>query len=286
MIAHHSNRNSPISMRFFTAIRPFFMILTLATLAACSGDAKREAKTESLPVDELYLYAKDKLNGGNYDDSVRIYKRLLGRFPFGDFTEQAQIDMAYAQFKSYEPEDAVSTLNRFIKTYPTHKHIDYAYYLRGLTNFDRDTGLFAKYFGREKAKRDNGFARLAINDFRELIDRYPSSRYAPDARQRMVYLRNQIAQAELNIAEYYFRRKAYVASANRAKYILENFQQTPQSGDALALMVESYQRLGEEKLSSDARKVLELNFPSHQYFAGKYPVKPPLWRQLIPFMGS
>ncbi len=262
------------------------LLLVLALVAtACRKDGRLD-ETETLPVDQLYAEAKGLMEAGNYERAIRYYRRLVARFPFGPYTEQAELDTAYAQYKGNEPEEALSTINRFIRQYPTHKHIDYAYYLRGLINFNREVGLLERYVANDSTRRDLGFARQSFQDFGELIKRYPSSRYAEDARQRMVYLRNGLAQGELNVAEYYFRREAYIAAQGRAKYIIENYQQTPQTAEALAIMAESYKRLGQDKLAEDTVRVLQLNYPDHPYLQGEWPSKSNKWWQLIPGFGE
>jgi outer membrane protein assembly factor BamD len=261
------------------------LLALLLALAAC-GEGTRVDATETLPVDELYAEAKTSLLAGNYERASRYYKRLVARFPFGRFTEQAELELGYAQFKSNDPEEALSTVNRFIRQYPTHAHIDYAYYLRGLINFNREFGVLERYIQQDTSRRDLGYARQSFQDFGELLRRYPDSRYAGDARQRMVHLRNGLAQAELNVAEFYFRRAAYVATQARAKYIIENYQETPQTGDALALMAESYHRLGQQALAEETLRVLKLNYPEHPYLDGGWPSKRNIWWQLVPFVGE
>jgi outer membrane protein assembly factor BamD len=256
----------------------------LALLAAC-GDTRVDA-TETLPVDELYAEAKQSLQASNYERAARYYRRLIARFPFGRYTEQAELELAYAFYKGGDAEEALSTVNRFIRTYPTHPHIDYAYYLRGLINFNREYGVLERYIQQDATRRDLGNARRSFQDFGELIQRYPDSRYAADSRQRMIHLRNDLAQAELNVASYYLRRKAYIAAQTRAKYLLETYPQTPQTADALAIMAESYRQLGQEKLAEDAEAVLRLNFPEHPYLAGGWPAERSLWWQLVPFVGE
>lgn len=261
-------------------------VLAIALLgAACRKDGRLD-ETETLPVDQLYAEAKALLEAGNYERSIRYYRRLVARFPFGKYTEQAELDTAYAQYKAGEPEEALSTINRFIRQYPTNKHVDYAYYLRGLINFNREVGLLERYVANDSTRRDLGFARQSFQDFGELLKRFPDSRYAEDARQRMVYLRNGLAQGELNVAQYYFRREAYIAAQGRAKYIIENYQQTPQAAEALAIMAESYKRLGQQKLAEDAVRVLQLNYPDHPYLQGEWPARDNKWWQLIPGFGE
>jgi outer membrane protein assembly factor BamD len=271
--------------RIFISWRLHSLALGLLVLVACSS-ANRPDATETLPVDELFQEAHASMLGGNHDRSARYFKRLIARFPFGDFTEQAELELAYSQYKNHDPEEAFSTINRFIRTYPTHSSIDYAYYLRGLINFDRESGILDRYIKKDSSRRDLVHARQSFQDFAELIQRFPNSRYAADSRQRMLHIRNGLAQSELNTAAYYFRRKAYIAAQTRAKYILETYPQAPQNADALAIMAESYQQLGESKLAEDVIQVLKLNYPNHPYLSGGWPARRNLWWQLVPFIGE
>lgn len=269
-------------MRVSSLIRLVLLVLVIA-VAGCSRGGKKGDPIETLPVDQVYALAKESLRNNNLDRAAKSYERLIARFPFGPYTEQAQLELAFAQYKDHKEEEAYSSINRFIKTYPTHKHIDYAYYLRGLINFDRTNGLLERYIGRDQSKRDQGFSQQAFEDFGELLKRYPESRYSGEARQRMVYLRNNLAKSEIGIALYYLRIKAYVAAAHRAEKIVEDYQRTPQAADALAVMAESYGKLGQEKLSGDARRVLETNYPDHPYLVGKFPPSRKNWKRLVPF---
>lgn len=272
-------------------MRPVVIVIRLALLAmvlvlAACGDRSRLDATEVLPVDQLYDEATVSMQAGNYDRATKYYKRLIARFPFGRYTEQSELNLAYSQYKSKDPEEALSTANRFIRTYPTHKHVDYAYYLRGLVNFNREVGLLERYIQTDLTRRDLAFARQSFQDFGELVQRFPDSRYSADARQRMIHLRNSMAQSELNVANFYFRRNAFVAAQGRARTIIENYQETPQAADALAIMAESYKRLGQDKLSKDTTRVLEMNYPDHPYLHGDWPARGNRWWQLVPFIGE
>jgi outer membrane protein assembly factor BamD len=261
------------------------LILFAALLASCHrGEPKKDA-AEYLPVDQMYAVAKQALEEGNLTKAIQYDQRLIARFPFGPYTEQATLDLAYAQYKSNKSEDAYSTINRFVKTYPAQKHVDYAYYLRGVINFDRDRGFLDRYANQDMTKRDQAHTLQSFEDFNDLLTRFPNSRYAEDARQRMVYLLDNLAHGQLNIAEFYLREGAYVAAANRAKDIIEKYQRTPAVGDALAIQVIAYKKLGQEKLSADAERVLKLNYPNHPYFTGKWPKHPHWWWRMIPFRG-
>jgi outer membrane protein assembly factor BamD len=270
-------------LKFLT--RMLALAVMLAVLTGCNFGRSMDA-TETLPVEEMYREANQSMRAGNYERAVRYYRRLIARFPIGPYTEQAELELGYAQFKGRNYEEALSQVNRFIRQYPTHRHIDYAYYLRGLINFEREAGLLERWIKPDATRRDQGFARQSFQDFGELLQRYPDSRYAADARQRMIHLRNDLAQAELNVAAYYFRRGAYVAAQGRARTILEIYQETPQAAEALAIMAESYLRLGQDQLAADTRAVLELNYPDHPYLKGAWPAEGNrLWR-LVPGIGD
>jgi outer membrane protein assembly factor BamD len=271
-------------MRFSTVLK-LFALSALLVLAGCHRGAQKGDEAEYLPVEKMYEVAKTALEEGNLGKAIKFDQRLIARFPFGPYTEQATLDLAYAQFKTNKREDAYSTINRFIKTYPAQKHVDYAYYLRGVINFDRDRGFLARYANQDMTKRDLGHTLQSFEDFSDLVTRFPNSKYAPDARQRMIYLRDNMATGELNIAKFYLREGAYVASANRAKDILEKYQRTPAAGDALAILVISYKHLGQEKLAADSERVLKLNYPQHPYFAGHWPKHPHWWWRMLPFRG-
>ncbi len=260
------------------------LVVLVISLSSCSlfHRGKKGDPLDTLPVGELYQKGVDALNSGNNNVATHAFERLVARFPFGAYTEQAQLNLAYAQFKSNKPDDAYSTINRFIKTYPTHKHIDYAYYLRGLINFDRSGGFIERYVGLDMTKRDQSNLRQSFDDFGALVTRYPQSRYTADARLHMVYLRNMMAKSELNIALFYLKRNAFVAAANRAKTVVETYPQSAQVGDALAIMVESYRKLGQDTLAGDTERVLKLNYPDHPYFKGHWPPYRSNWWKLIP----
>jgi len=272
-----------VSPAFRFILRTSLLVLLVA-LAGCSwfGRGKKGDPMDTLTVEQLYQQGADAIVSGNNDYAVRTFQRLTARFPFGPYTEQAQLDLAYAQYKSDKSDEAYSTINRFIKTYPTHKHVDYAFYLRGLINFDRSGGFLEQYVGEDMTQRDQANLRQSFDDFGALLSRYPQSRYAEDGRQRMVYLRNTMAQSQLNIALFYLKRDAYVAAANRAKTIVETYPQSAQAGSALAVLAQSYKALGQDKLADDAERVLKLNYPDHPFFEGRWPHYRSNWWKLIP----
>ena len=275
-----------------TGLVRFSLFLALAlSLPGCKtvggwfgGD--KEEKTETLGVEALYAEAKEALNDSNFGRAQLYYTRLIARFPFGPYSEQAQLELAFVQFKLGKTEDATSSIDRFIRTYPRHPHIDYAYYLKAVINFDRNVSILTRVARTDVSARDLNGPIQSFNDFNEVIRRYPNSNYAPDARQRMVYLRNQLARHEMSVGLYYLRRGAYVAAANRGKFLLENYPQSELDGDAVALMAASYTALGQKTLADDARRVLEKNYPQHPYLSGRWPRKKGVWRQLNPFSGE
>ncbi|HET6804737.1 MAG TPA: outer membrane protein assembly factor BamD [Frateuria sp.] len=273
-------------------MRVFFKLLAVLvlglSLGACSMFGHKRETIDTMPVEKLYATAHNDLMSGDYAASTRDYQRLIARFPSGDYNEQAQLELAYSQYKDNQPDDAYSTINRFIKTYPTQKHVDYAYYLRGLINFSRTNGFIERFVSRQgsQARRDQAYNLQAFDDFAELARRFPDSAYTADARQRMIFLRNILAQYEINVAEFYLRNQAYVASADRAQYVIEHYQQAPQTGDALAILARSYLALDQKQQAENVRKVLALNYPDHPYLTDpKWPHSPSTLRKLIPFSG-
>jgi outer membrane protein assembly factor BamD len=230
----------------------------VAVLSACASLKEDEASS----ADVLYKSGKEALDSGYYENAIKDYEKLQASFPFGDYAQQAQLDIAYAYYKNNEPESAIAAADQFIKTYPRHEHVDYAYYLRGLANFAQSSDYFDKPLHIDAARRDPRSAQESFQYFSELVERFPASRYASDARQRMIFLKNYLARHELYVADYYMRRGAYIAAANRARFILENYPRTPSIPDALELLVRAYTALGLEDLAADARRVLELNTPA------------------------
>ncbi|MBV2134502.1 outer membrane protein assembly factor BamD [Pseudomonas sp. MAP12] len=241
-------------------VKHLLLIATLALTAACSS---KQVIDENLSETELYTQAQEHLDNKSYTSAVDTLKALESRYPFGSYAEQAQLELIYAYYQNQEPEAARAAAERFIRLHPQHPNADYAYYLKGLASFDKDRGLMARFLPLDMTKRDPGAARDSFNEFAQLVNRYPNSRYAPDAKARMIYLRNLLAAYEIHVANYYLKRQAYVAAANRGRYVVENFQETPAVGDGLAVMTEAYQRLGLDDLSASSLATLKLNYPEH-----------------------
>jgi outer membrane protein assembly factor BamD len=231
---------------------------------------------------EIYTEAKVQLDRKAYERAVFSFRMLQTRFPFGRFAEQAQLEMAYAYYKAGQPEQALSTADRFIRMYPSHPNVDYAYYVRGLTNYEQNVGFLERMMPSRMRDRDQTTALEAFADFDELVRRFPDSRYAPDSRQRMVFLRNNLSFYEIDVARYYLNRKAYVAAANRARYLLETYPDSPEAGNALEVMHIAYTELDLPELANDAMRVLELNYPDHPYINGGQG-KGGFWSKFWPF---
>jgi outer membrane protein assembly factor BamD len=218
---------------------------------------------DSWTPDKLYQEGKAAMDAGSYNKATEHFGKLLARHPFGKHSQQAQLDLAYSQYKNDEGAAAVASCDRFIKLYPNHSHVDYAYYLRGLSNFNQGKGLTERFLPIDASQRDQAAALKSFEDFSELTKRYPDSKYVNDARLRMTYLRNILAQHEVHVANYYMRRGAYIAAANRARYVVENYQRAPAVPEALVIMAKAYRILELDDLSRDALRVLQTNYPQH-----------------------
>ncbi len=237
-------------------------------LAACGSLGEKSDPTAGWSAERIYREAKDELTNNNYEQAIKLYETLESRYPYGRFSQQAQLEAAYAYFKQSEPASAVAAIDRFIKLHPNHPSVDYAYYLKGLVFFNEDLGLFGKVARQDATERDPKSARDSFDAFKELVQRYPGSKYAPDAVARMKYLVNALASHEVHVARYYMKRRAYVAAAGRAQYALQNYAQAPATEESLIILVKAYDALGINDLRDDAERVLKKNFP-HSAFLKK-----------------
>ena len=235
----------------------------LLLVSGCSLLPEEVDKTKDWSASQLYAAAKEEMSDKNYEQAIDYFEKLEARYPFGRYAQQAQLEIAYAYYKFDEPDNAIAAADRFLKVYPRHPNVDYAWYIKGLTNDNRGKSLLDKVVPQDPSERDLTSMRDAYDDFHELTQRYPNSKYYLDSAQRMVHLRNNMAAYELHVADYYMRRSAFIAAANRAEYVVENYQRTPAVPEALVYMVRAYNKLGVEDLASDALRVLELNYPDH-----------------------
>ena len=232
-------------------------------LAACSSTPDDKAATWS--ADRLYKEAKDEMTAGAYDKAVGLLEKLEGRAAGTPLAQQAQLDKAYAQYKAGEPVQAIATLDRFMKLHPASPALDYALYLKGIINFNDDLGMFAAVTRQDLSERDQKAAKESFESFKELLSRFPASRYASDASGRMTYTVNSLAQYEVHVARYYYGRGAYVAAINRAQLAVADYQGVPAIEEALFIIFKSYDALGMTSLRDDARRVLEKNYPKGEF---------------------
>jgi outer membrane protein assembly factor BamD len=231
-------------------------------------------ETKDWTVSRLYSEAKKQLNDGQYADAIKNYEKIEARFPYGRFAQQAELEIAYAYYKDKEPDSALAAADRFIKLHPNHPNVDYAYYLKGLISFNDDLGFLGSYTGQDMTERDPKAARDAFAAFKDLVTRFPDSKYRPDSIQRLNYLVNMLASYEIHVARYYMKRGAYVAAANRAQFALKNFPQAPANEEGVLILVSAYDRLGMTDLRNDAERVMKANFPNSKFLTGKGNDKP------------
>jgi len=264
--------NDHLMIRILTSL---LLILSMTSCALWPFGKDKPDEEDNSTEQMLYRSAQGSLRSGNYKDAITKLETLESRFPFGRYAEQAQLELIYAHYMSFEPDAARSSADRFIRLHPQHPSIDYAYYMKGVTSFTEDRGFLDRFAQSDIARRDQTSNRRAFSDFADFLARYPNSYYAADARQRMIYLRNLLAEFEIRVADYYMRRGAYVAAANRARTVIENYDQSQSIPDALAILVEANWRLGLEDAANDNLQVLALNYPRYPAFdeAGRFVFK-------------
>lgn len=261
------------SIKRFHTIILAFSFLTL--LAACS--TVEVDQTTGWSLNKLYAEAKNAADANDYDKAVEYYNKLEGRAAGTMLAQQAQIEAAYALYKKNDKEAAIAKLDRFMQNHPGSPAIDYALYLKGFIYFSGDIGYFGSYIDTDLSERDQLAAKDAFQVYNELVTRFPNSKYTPDARARMVFILNTIAQSEVNIARYYYQRGAYTAAINRAQEAISNYQQTPALEEALYIIYMSYEKMGMNDLSADAKRVLDLNFPNSKYYTQGLPTGQKWW---------
>jgi outer membrane protein assembly factor BamD len=252
--------NSPQFLaRLQRRARQAVLLTILAVLSACAGNEETYDAVQDLQ--DAYDEAQTSIQNGNYRRGIQVLEAIQARYPFSDIARQIQLDLMYAYYKSGAPELAIEAADTFIRENPIHPSVDYALYIEGLSYFDDDPGILERWFRKDTNKRPPKNVEQAYQAFRRLVERYPASEYAPDAQQRMVYLKNRLAAYENSVADYYLRRGAYVAAANRAKSALETYNGADSNAQSLRIMIAAYEELGMNDLAVDAQRVLELNFP-------------------------
>ncbi len=252
-----------LSTKLFSKV---LILIFVSFLAACTSTPTKDAfeTFPELDARELYESALTSLKSGNYQPAIQRLEALDLRYPFGAYSQQSQLDLIFAYYKRGNNEAALSVADRFIRQNPRHENVDYAYYMKGLVNFNSEVGFFQELFAAKLSERDASTAREAFEDFAELMRRYPESQYAPDARQRMIFLRNRLAEYEIHVARYYMSRDAFLAAANRAKYVVEHYPKTPSVANALDIMVTAYEILELTELADKTRQVLNFNYPDFE----------------------
>ncbi|KNE75785.1 putative component of the lipoprotein assembly complex (forms a complex with YaeT, YfgL, and NlpB) [Candidatus Burkholderia crenata] len=238
-------------------------------VAGCHGLPEKTDETATWDNGKLYSEAQDALVGSDFGKCAKYFENLEGRDPFGHFAQQAQINVAYCNWKDGETASADSAIDRFIKLHPDHPDIAYAYYLKGMIHFNDDLGLFGRFSGQDMSERDPKSLRESYYAFTVVVDKYPQSKYAPDAAQRMRYIVNALASHEVHAADYYYRRGAYVAAINRAQSAIREYRNAPATEDALHIMMLSYAKLDQPQLEGDTKRVLAATFPDSPYVTGK-----------------
>jgi outer membrane protein assembly factor BamD len=254
-------------MRIF--IQKFLIIFCLGIVLQGCEALKNFKSDDSGPTEDytdwdakkFHDKAKLAMDAENFPKAIKLYETLEARYPFGDYAAQTQLDIAYAYFKNEDPEASIAAADRFIKIHPRNTSVDYAYYLKGLVNFNRSIGFIDRFLPTDVSQRNPSNAKDAYNNFQELVRRFPDSKYVPDAKQRMVGLRNNLAMYEIHVARFYLKRRAYVAAANRGGFVVKEFQRTPAVPYALQIMQKAYIKLGLDDLAADTKRVYEQNYP-------------------------
>lgn len=239
-------------------VLPYLLLAAIISLSACSSK-EEEYTTEA----DLYQAINEQLERSQWEAAIKNLNTMEENFPFGTYAEQCQLELIYAHYQSGEPDAAIATANRFIRLHPQHRNVDYAYYMLGMSTFTKDAGLFDRVMPMDMSKRDPGAARESLGHFTQLLNRFPDSSYAVDAKKRMLHLRNRLARNEIHVANYYFKRGAYVAALGRGRYVLENYPQTPAIPDALAVMIQAYHLMELPAQSDEMLAILKLNYPNY-----------------------
>jgi len=243
--------------------RPLILITLFTLLSGCSylkeWLPEQVDETKAWSASKLYAEAKANLGAGDYKTAIELYEKLEARYPHGKYAQQSQLEIAYAYYRFEEPESAIAATERFIKIHPKHPNVDYAYYLRGVVVFPGKKNVFEYVWPQDESQRDANSSLESFQYFRELVLRFPDSIYSQDAAKRMRYLRNKVAKHELHVANFYMKQGAYLAAANRANYVVQNFQKTPAVRDALLIMNIAYKKLELPELAKDAQQIYALN---------------------------
>lgn len=253
-------------------------LLFTSFLTGCGVLPDQIDETAKWSAEKLYTSAKESISAGGYDLGIQYFEKLESRFPYGKYAQQAQLEVAYAYYKKEETASAIAACDRFIRLHPNHPNVDYAYYLKGLANFNEDLGLFGRISDQDLTERDPGAAAESFEAFKQLVTLFPNSRYTPDATLRMNYLVNALASHEVHVARYYMKRGAYVAAINRAQASIKTYPNAPANEEALFIMVKAYDLLNINDLRDDAERVMRKNFPKSVYYERGLNRTEPWWK--------
>jgi outer membrane protein assembly factor BamD len=256
---------------------PVLALAAAALLAACASSS--EDKTATMSPNKIYADAREEMDAGAYDKAVPLFEKLEGRAAGTPLAQQAQLEKAYAQYKANDQAQALATLDRFLKLHPASPAVDYALYLKGVVNFNDNLGIFGALARQSLSERDQKAAKESFESFKELATRFPDSRYTPDARVRMTYIVNSLAEYEVHVARYYYSRGAYVAAVNRAQAALNDYRDVPALEEALFILMRSYDSLGMTQLRDDTKRVMEKSYPGSEYLSrGSKSTQDPWWK--------
>lgn len=262
-------------------LRYFVIAGLVGLLSACGLFPEKRAVDDKQSPNSLYAEAKNELNSGNYAAAIKLFEALEARYPYGRFAQQAQLEIAFAYYRDQENASAIAAADRFIQLYPQHRNVDYAYYIKGLASFNDNRGILGyittKLINQDMSERDAKASRESFEYFKQLVTRFPDSKYTPDALKRMAFLVNTLATGEIYVARYYMKRKAYIAAARRAQFILQEYPQTPAVEEALYIMARAYDQLGLTDLRDDTEKVMRKNFPDSSYLSDSEPLGKKQW---------
>ena len=263
-------------MRSLPALALIFA--ALLSLSGCGLLPEQKDETAGWSANKLYTQAKEAMSEGSWDKAVKYFEKLESRYPYGRYAQQAQLEVAYAYFKSGEMASAIAACDRFVKLHPDHPNVDYIYYLKGLVTFNEDLGMMGHVSMQDQTERDPKGMRESFDAFKTLSSRFPDSKYTPDAVQRMKYLVSAMAANEVHVARYYMKRKAYVAAANRAQSAIKNYPDAPAIEEALFIMVKAYDEMGMIDLRDDAERVMRKNYPNSVYYTRGLNRVEPWWK--------
>ncbi|MDE2422840.1 MAG: outer membrane protein assembly factor BamD [Betaproteobacteria bacterium] len=263
------------------SITRFLLLTASLALVGCSSMTDDLDPTKNWSASKIYSEAKAQMLDGNYEQAAKLYESLQTRYPYGIYSQQAELEQIYSYYKQGEKASAISEADRFIKAHPNHPGVDYAYYMKGLANFDDDLGLFGVYSPDDLAQRDTKPYKEAFETFKELVTRFPQSKYTPDATVRMRYIVNALAKGNVIMARYYYKRQAYLAAVDRAKEVITQYSKSPQAEEALYIMAKSYQAMHLTQLADDALRVLNQDFPNSKFLKNKPSINTPWWKKII-----